>query len=208
MNLVLLGATGRTGKELLGRALDSGHNVTIVVRDPSKVSIKNDRLQIVRGNAKDVTVLTKAFKNQEAVLSTLGISRKNMDYLLIQESTKAIIIAAEINGVKRVIIMSSFAALQEQLGLVTKKLTGVVLGRVITDVLAAAQLLKKSNLNWTLVYAVRLTNKPKSGNVRVIPRSEKLRLTNHISRSDVANYMLNQLEKIETFKKSVVIASK
>jgi putative NADH-flavin reductase len=75
MNLFVIGATGRTGREIVEQALARGHDVTAFVRSPESISQRNERLTIVRGNAMDENELRGAMQNHDAVVSTLG-SRK------------------------------------------------------------------------------------------------------------------------------------
>ena len=72
MKLAVLGATGQTGKQLVQQALEDGHDVTAIVRTPSKLNIVHDRLIIVEGNIFSAEDLKKHFQNADVVMSTLG----------------------------------------------------------------------------------------------------------------------------------------
>ena len=74
MNLLILGATGGTGRALVRQALDQGHVVTAFARDPAKVKICHENLRIARGDILDYDSVQAAVKNQDAVVSALGVS--------------------------------------------------------------------------------------------------------------------------------------
>src|SRR6266480_4450369 len=72
MKLLVLGATGRTGRELLAGALRQGHEVTALARDPSRLTVHDDRLRVCAGSATDPDTVDKAVAGQDAVLCALG----------------------------------------------------------------------------------------------------------------------------------------
>src|SRR5437870_9755503 len=72
MKLFVIGATGRTGREIVQQALARGHHVTAFVRSPESITLKNERLTVLKGNAMDGNQLFHAIQNHDAVLSTLG----------------------------------------------------------------------------------------------------------------------------------------
>jgi len=72
MRLFVIGATGRTGQEIVQQALDRGHKVTAVVRSLKSIALKNERLSVLKGNATDESQLSEAMQNHDAVISTLG----------------------------------------------------------------------------------------------------------------------------------------
>ncbi len=72
MKLFLIGATGRTGREIVQQALQRGHHLTAFVRSPENIALKNERLVVLKGNAMDENQLFDAMQSHDAVLSTLG----------------------------------------------------------------------------------------------------------------------------------------
>src|SRR4030088_2963552 len=103
MKLLILGATGRTGRLVVEQALAAGHTVTALVRSPEKLSSGNSNLRVVAGEATDTSALSRALEGADAVISTLG-GRGSV----IADSTKAIVAAAHHAGVSRVIVLSSW----------------------------------------------------------------------------------------------------
>jgi uncharacterized protein YbjT (DUF2867 family) len=199
MNLVVLGATGRTGQLVVEQALAAGHTVTALVRSPEKLTIRNSSLRVVEGSATDATDVARALAGADAVLSTLGGGGS-----VIADSTGAIVEAARKTGVGRVIVLSSFFVERNRLGAVPRLLTGVAVGSLIKDKSAGEQLLRQSDLDWTIIYASLLKDGPASGSVEV-PEGAKRRISDRISRSDVAEWMVQAVTSSQLSRRSVGI---
>ena len=107
MNILLLGASGKTGRQVLDQALAAGNNVTAFVRDPKKLD--RDDVAVAIGDARNVDDLRKALRGQDAVISTLGTGL-NASEKLIEGSTEALLDAMHSTGVKRLVMLSTFAA--------------------------------------------------------------------------------------------------
>src|SRR5271155_261842 len=101
MNIVIFGATGATGRELVKQALDR-HQVTAVAREPADLKINHDRLKVVKGDILDPPSIESALEGNEAVLSTLGIRifKKNT---IISDGTRNILAAMKKIGIPRFI---------------------------------------------------------------------------------------------------------
>jgi putative NADH-flavin reductase len=72
MKLFVIGATGRTGLEIVHQALARGHHVTAFVRSPESITLRNERLTVLKGNVTDENQLFNAMQSHDAVLSALG----------------------------------------------------------------------------------------------------------------------------------------
>ena len=109
MKLLILGATGGTGKEIVTQALAAGHEVTTLVRDRSKVTPDHPHLTVVDGGdiATDGRALAASMRDQAAVISALGRGKTFKSANLIQRSVPRIIDAMKANGVSRLIFTSA-----------------------------------------------------------------------------------------------------
>jgi uncharacterized protein YbjT (DUF2867 family) len=200
MNLLILGATGRTGRLVVEQALAAGHTVTALVRSPEKLTIRNSNLRVVAGRATDPEDVARALANADAVLSTLGGGGS-----VIADSTGAMIEAAHKTGVRRVVVLSSYVVERDRLGAVPRLLTGVAMGSTIKDKSAGEQLLRQSDLDWTIIYASLLKDGPVSGSVKVLPEGTKRRISDRISRADVAEWMVQAAAGSHLSRRSVGI---
>jgi uncharacterized protein YbjT (DUF2867 family) len=185
MNLVVLGATGRTGRLVVEKALAAGHTVTALVRSPEKLTTGHPKLRVVAGEATETSAVSTALRGADAVISTLGGKPS-----LIADSTRAIVAAAGTTGVRRVVVLSTFAAERDRLGAATRLLTGIGMGAMLKDKSAGEEMLRRSDLEWTIVYASLLSDDPASGSVVIVPEGAKRGMSQKISRADVAAWMV------------------
>ena len=91
MKLLILGATGKTGRHLVTQALEKGHDVTILARDRSKVGIQHERLRIAEGDVTNDAALGEAMGKQDAVISAIGRGMSFKSEHLIERSVPAIL---------------------------------------------------------------------------------------------------------------------
>ena len=185
MNLAVLGDTGRTGRLVVEQALAAGHTVTALVRSPEKLTTTQSNLRVVTGQATETSAVSIALEGADAVISTLGGKGS-----VIADSTRAIVTAAGNAGVSRVVVLSTFAAERDRLDAGTRLLTGIGMGAMLKDKRAGEEILRQSDLDWTIVYASILSDGPAGGSVVVLPQGAKRRMSDRISRADVAAWMV------------------
>jgi uncharacterized protein YbjT (DUF2867 family) len=185
MKLAVLGATGRTGRLVIEQALAAGHTVTALVRSPEKLMTTQSNLRVVRGQATETSAVSSALEGADAVISTLGGKGS-----VIADSTRAIVTAAGNAGVSRVVVLSTFAAERDRLDAGTRLLTGIGMGAMLKDKRAGEEILRQSDLDWTIVYASILSDGPAGGSVVVLPQGARRRMSERISRADVAAWMV------------------
>jgi uncharacterized protein YbjT (DUF2867 family) len=184
MNLTVLGAAGATGVPLVEQAIAAGHQVTALARSAEDLTLTNPNLHVVQGDATDRAVVSQATKGADAVISVVGARGP-----VIAEVTRAVVAAAEQAGPDRFVMLSSFAVARDRLTPVNKLVTRVAMGSQIKDKAAGEEVLRASGLDWTIVYATVLTNGPKT-EPRVVPETEKVGMSQRISRADVASFLL------------------
>ena len=184
-NLVVLGASGRTGRLVVDQALAAGHSVTALVRSPEKLALRHPKLRVVVGDATDPSALSRALEGADAVISAIG-SRGSV----IADSSRALVAAAHQARVRRVVVLSSWLVQQDHMPALTRVLTGIAMGSVITDKAAGEELIRDSDLDWTIAYPSVLTDGPAVGSV-VLPDGATRRLSERISRADVASWLVD-----------------
>ena len=101
-----MGATGGTGRQLVQQALERGHIVTALVRDPSALGVEHPRLQVVRGNVLDYASVEAAVRGQGAVLSALGHKQFFYPTRILSEGTRNLLHAMDTHGVQRFVWIS------------------------------------------------------------------------------------------------------
>ena len=200
MNLLVLGATGRTGRLVVEQALAAGHTVTALVRSPEKMTTGNPNLRVVTGEATDTSAVSRALQGADAVISTLGGKGS-----VIADSTRAIVAAARAAGVSRVVVLSSWLVERDRMDAPTRLLTGIAMGQLIKDKSAGEQLLRGSDLDWTIVYPSILTDGPADGSVAVLPERAKRGTSQKISRADVAAWLVQAATGVQYSRRTVGI---
>ena len=208
-NVLVLGATGGTGRQVVAQALEQGHVVTAFLRDASKLSFTSDRLRVVIGLVTDdEPALTMAVRGQDAVISALGIGKSFAPHGLIAESVPRIVRAMENEGVRRLIFTSAFGVGEtiRDVPLIPQLFIRTLLRDVYNDKEAGEIPLVNSGLDWTLVYPTGLSDGPATGKYRV---GERLALRGfpRIARPDVAAFLVGQINDATYLRKRVLISS-
>ncbi|GAA2291300.1 NAD(P)H-binding protein [Streptomyces kunmingensis] len=209
MKLTVFGATGGIGQEIVRQALATGHEVTAVVRDPARLTVTGERLEVFRGDLADPASLRPAVAGRDAVLSGLG-ARKRADAGVATELTRSVLKAMDAEGVRRLLVVSAAPvgpqpADSPPADRAVLKVIGAVLKHVYVDLAAMEAELARSATDWTSVRPPRLQDKPLTGSYRKVvggfPRSGR-----YISRADVAHAMLAMVDDPATVKQGVGIA--
>jgi putative NADH-flavin reductase len=206
MNILILGAAGRTGTLLVHQAIGAGHKVTAFVHSNNNNFAGTKNVTVIIGDARNQAELEKALKGQDVVISTLG-STKPSD-TVISSSIAALIAAAKKQGVKRVLLMSSFLASPNFKPNSIIKFALRLLSSVISDYTSGASLLQSSGLDYTIVCATRLTNDPLDHKYRVTGETEAIGANNSISRANVADFLMTQLTDTSNIRKSIILTKK
>ena len=200
MKLLVLGANGKTGRLVVEQALAAGHTVTAFARDPSTVKLSHERLSVVNGDAVFISDLNAALKGQDAVISTIGGGKRK----LIEKTTQSLITALEESGVKRVVCMSTFIATPNFKPTGMMKLFPRLVRGMAKDDVTGMKLLESSDLDWTIVHATLLENKPKTG-FRLVGPDEAVTAKNHVNRADVAECLLATVSDRGTIRQALLI---
>ncbi len=209
MKLLIIGATGGTGRELVMQALEQNHHVTAFARNPEKFHIRHPRLDVVKGNVLDPASVDFAVNGKDAVLSALGHKRWFIKTEVLSEGTRNIISAMEMHGVKRFICETTLGISDRRgrLGLYyTLFVVPFITYFYFKDKEKQERLIKASSLDWTIVRPGQLTNGRQRGLYRHGDNVGSWILTVHISRADVADFMLKQLSANSYLRKTPSVA--
>lgn len=206
--VLVLGATGGTGRPLVEQAVAAGFDITVLARRPDDLPLILREVRVVAGDlVKDPAVLQAAVIGQDAVISVLGVGQSLTSGRLISQSAPAIVAAMRQHGVRRLVFTSAFGvgATRQDVPLIPRLFIATLLRDIYADKKAGEQAILTSDLDWTIVYPVGLTNGPRTGRYRV---GEHLSLRGfpRIARADVADFLLRQVEDRSYVKKGVLLA--
>jgi len=195
VKLLVVGATGPTGQQVVRQALDLGHDVTAFVRDPAKLPIAGGALEVVTGTLPDSEqTLTGALRGRDAVISSLGVRSAFRAQGLIEKSMRVLVPAMQREGVRRLVVVSAFGVgdSRRDAPLLPRIMYRLLLGDIFADKLAGEDVVRASGLDWTFLYPTLLTDAPRTGRYRAAERLE-LHGMPRISRADVADFALRIL---------------
>lgn len=209
MNLLVLGATGPTGLHIVTQALEQGHRVTAFVRNPAKLTLVHPALRVVKGSMpQDAQALAKALSGQDAVISALGLGNALRAHGLQKRSMQVLVPAMEQLGVRRLITVSANGVGDSHAHspLLSRIMYRLLLSDLFADKNAGENIVRASKLEWTFAYPTQLTDGPRTGSYRTGERLELHGLPK-ISRADVADFVLRQLQDRAWLNKRPVISN-
>ena len=206
--LLILGATGGTGRHVFVKAANKGYDVTVLTRHPDNLPLGVVGVRVLTGDVLDDDAVMRAMDGQEAVVSSLGVGNSLKSGGLIARSVPAILRAMERAGTKRLVFTSAYGVGEtyRDVPLITRIMIAVLLRDLYADKKAGEDILRQSSLDWTLVYPSTLSNRPGTGQCRA---GERLTMSGlpTIARADVADFLLTQIEDRKFVRRGVLISS-
>jgi putative NADH-flavin reductase len=207
--ILVFGASGGTGRNIVSQALDQGHDVTAFVRVPGKVGIQHPRLREAFGDAaNDAQSVMRAIPGHDVVIGALGVGKSFVPNGLIESSMRNVVTAMEAAGVRRLVWQSAFGVggTRRDAPIVAKVFMATLLRRVYADKRAGEAYLRQRDLDWTLVCPTMLTDASGTGTYRCGERLD-LHGMPTVARADVARFMLTQLDDKTYLCKEVLVSS-
>lgn len=210
MEITVFGASGRTGREIVRQALDTGRRVTAVVRDPARLPVTHPGLQVVTApEVTDPEALVPALTGRDAAISALGPSSIREDGI-VAAATRAVVQAMEQTQVRRLLVISAtpVGPLPRSVAVRQRVLTPVlrvVMKKVYADLAEMERDLHSAAVEWTVFRPPRLIDRPRTTRYRTetggnVPGGTR------ISRADLAHAMLTALDDPGTVKQTVGVA--
>ncbi|CAN5635889.1 SDR family oxidoreductase [soil metagenome] len=194
--VLIIGATGGTGRQLVEQALERGYEVTAFVRDPARLQVTHPRLRIMRGDVMEEASVAAAVEGQAAVLSALGHRRLWIPSTVQAGGIRNVIRAMEQHGVRRLVCVTALGLGNSagRMGIFGTFLAlPVVLPIYFWDKSRQEQLIGASDLEWIIVRPGVLTNGARRGKYKHGVNLGSYLWPTWSSRADVADFMLNQL---------------
>ena len=208
MKLVVLGATGGTGLEIVRQAIEHGHSVTAFVRSPERLKLFQDRITVTQGDLLNNAELERVIQGHDAVVSGFGPRApvSKADANLLQQFAVALTSAMLRTEVRRVVVESVAFLFKDSIIPPAYLLGRMLFPGIVADSSAMEDVFARSGLDWTIVRPPRLTNGPARHSYRVadgkLPASGFL-----ISRADVAHFMIGEAENLAHRKQIVGAAN-
>lgn len=191
MKIIVFGATGGVGREVVKQAAENGHEVTAFLRTPAKLEFEHANLKVIQGDAFNPSEVAAAIAGHEAVVSCLGSSNGMKKSTELRDMTKNIVAGMQTNGVKRILYTAS-AGIHKELTGVSGKLMMTMLKNALADHGAAVEEIRSHGLVYTIVRPMGLTNGAFTGNYREATEGVPEKSMS-IPRADVAHFIVKAL---------------
>jgi uncharacterized protein YbjT (DUF2867 family) len=193
--ILILGATGPTGRHIVSQAVNRGYDVTVLVRSPEKAADMKGA-KIVVGDARDEKALRQAVKGRDAVISALGTPASPFrEVTLLSTAARALTAAMKAEGVSRLITITGIGA-GDSAGhngfFVDNIIFPLILRKVYADKDRQEAIIKDSLLDWTIVRPSVLNNKPPREAIRTLTDLSDFH-GGTISRENVAKFVVDQV---------------
>ena len=208
MDLVVFGASGNLGRQLVEKAQVAGHRVTAFVRSPSKLAIQHSHLTLYQGDSMNAEAVNKALADQQAVISALGPARP-LEPGMMETSAKNIVAAMKERNIYRLVSTTGAGVWQPQdqpklSDYFIAILLHIFAREVERDSFAYVDVIKASDLDWTVVRFPRLTDGPRTGRYRVgyIDKESSVRF----SRADGAEFILKELTEKKWVRRAPLVS--
>lgn len=208
--VLVIGASKGIGLETVKSALKAGHTVRAMARSAVRIRGRHANLEPVTGDALDPVVVEQAVRDVDVVIQTLGVSAGPDMVLkpvrLFSTATNILVSAMEQAEVKRLICLTGFGAgdSRNRGNLLYNVAFNLFLGRAYDDKDIQEKIIRKSKLDWVIARPGILTNGPKTGTYDILVEPKTWRC-GFISRADVADFLVKQIDSDEYLGKAPVL---
>tara|TARA_R110002049_G_scaffold291686_1_gene475818 strand:- start:555 stop:1277 length:723 start_codon:yes stop_codon:yes gene_type:complete len=209
LRILVIGGTSGIGLETVKLALQRGHRVTALSRNPDRVTLSHKLLTTTKGDILDPESIVLAMEGQDAAIVSVGIPPTRKEVTLFSEGSKNVLGAMSSAKVNRVILVSGIGA-GDSRGhggvFYDNILQPLLLKTIYQDKDRAEQIVAASRTHWTIVRPGFLDDTQAAMNYRVV---EDLRgiTSGSISRSDVAHFMVSTLEDPDYIQRTVLLSN-
>ena len=208
MRVLIIGASKGIGLETTRQALDAGYDVRALARSASAIAVSNPSLEKMPGDALKTEDVEAALVGVDVVIQTLGVGLGDLfrPVHLFSDTTRVLIAAMGSQVVKRLICVTGFGAgdSRASISCLQRLPFQIVFGRAYDDKSLQEQLIKESELDWTIARPGVLTNGPRTGRYRILSEATQWR-NGIISRADVAEFLVRQIGDQTYIRKTPVL---
>jgi len=210
MQITILGAAGRIGKEVVRQALKAGYTVKVLVRNPDKLGDLNEKVEIIQGNLLDPLSVGKAMNGSKVVINLSGAAKEPDQVTKFQGIGKILVEKLKEQGISRLINISAAVAILpgESLEFRRKvlRLITYTFYREMKQVQDTVMeiILKEKDINWTLIRPAFITDKTGTGNI--VTNDKKLPGLS-VTLQDLGKFIVDQVGSTEWIRKAPMIAS-
>lgn len=190
MKILVVGATGALGREVLAEALRCGHDNAALVRDRRRAALE-DSIETIEGDVLRAASLARAVSDRDAVICALGTPSPRQPSTLLRAGTKNLVAAMREQRVGRLVCVTllGVGGSRTHASFVYRELILRALAPMVPDKEAQEQVVRESGLEWTLVRPPRITGTGARDRVRVLHEGDPGRV-GHVARADLASFLV------------------
>ena len=207
-NILIFGGTSGVGLETVKLALSRGHKVTSVTRRPERMSVEHANLVNHKGDITKRDTFDAMLSNSDAVISAIGLSPTRNEVTVYSKGIENVLESMQQHGVKRVLTITGIGA-GDSKGhggfFYDNILNPLLLKTDYADKTRQEEILKKSEVAWSIIRPGFLTDDPARNSYTVVSNMRKVRVGD-IARADVAHFLLASLEQ-GLYQKQTVLLS-
>ena len=212
--IAVFGASGRTGIPFIKKAVEV-YKIRALVRSPAKLSFSHPNLEIIKGDVLNASDITHTIEGTQAVVSLLGHTKGSPPNLQT-EATRHIIAAMKAEGIQRLVLLTGAGVRDEEhddpkfmdkaIVFIMKHLAGKGTKNALMDGIRHAEIVRETDLDWTIVRGPMLTEDAPTGKINVgyVGKVPGIKLT----RADLASFILDVLQKDKHIKDMPFLANK
>jgi putative NADH-flavin reductase len=210
MQITILGAAGRIGKEVVKQALNAGYQVKVLVRSPDKLGDLKEKVEIIQGNLLEPLPVGKAMNGSKVVINLSGAAKEPDQVIKFKGIGKIMVEKLKEQGISRLINISAAVAIlpAERLEFRRKVLRFItyIFYREMKEVQDTVMeiILKEKDIDWTLIRPAFISDKTGSGNI-LIDDKKLPGLT--VTLQDLGKFIVDQVGSSEWIRKAPMIAS-
>ena len=210
MRVLIIGASKGIGLETTRQALDTGHHVRALARSATAITISNPSLEKIRGDALKTEEVEMALGGVDVVIQTLGVGLGDLfrPVHLFSDATRVLIEAMRSQGVKRLVCVTGFGSgdSRASISCLQRLPFQIVFGRAYENKSLQEQLIKESELDWTIARPGVLTSGRRTNNYKILSEASHFR-NGIISRANVADFLVRQIVDQTYIHKAPVLVS-
>ena len=208
-HVLIVGASKGIGLETTRQAIAGGHQVRALARSVAGLGLSDPGLEKIQGDALNSRDIEAALDGMDVVIQTLGVSSLRELFRpvsLFSDATRILVGAMEGKGVKRLICVTGFGAgdSRASISCLQRLPFQMVFGRAYADKSVQERLIKDSTLDWTIARPGVLTNGRRTGRYKILDEASMWR-NGIISRSNVADFLVRQIEDQNYIRKALVL---
>ena len=217
MKIIVIGATGGTGRAVVEELLAHGHEVTAFARRPNALESSDPRLHRFAGDVMNPVDVGRAIQGHDAVVVALGI-RENPLLVRLRGSkgtamnvrsagTHNVVAAMQEHGVRRLVVMSTYGVNEtwDRLSLKWKLIFSLLLKPQIADTEVQERVVRNSGLDWVIARPVGLTDDGEDSSLFASTEGEARHM--NVSRQAVARFLAEAAERPSHVSQSVALSA-